>query len=97
MNAMLFNVGLWLTASLAVVQLCAVAFSQYARFTAVEATFTIQVPGLTATTINNSNKQPYKQINNSNKQTNKQTTINTHTHTHTRIYIIKPNLKNQPN
>jgi len=43
MNSLLFNTWLFLTGSLAVVQLCAVAFSDYVRFTAVASTFTIQI------------------------------------------------------
>lgn len=46
MNALLFNVGLFLTGSLAVAQLCAVAFSLYARFTASASIFLVQISNL---------------------------------------------------
>lgn len=46
MNALLFNTGLILTGSLAVVQLCTIAFSEYARFTAINGLFYVQIANL---------------------------------------------------
>jgi len=46
MNALLFNTGLILTGSLAVVQLCTIAFAEYARFTAINAIFFVQIANL---------------------------------------------------
>ena len=46
MNALLFNTGLILTGSLAVVQLCTIAFSQYARYTSMNGIFFIQITNL---------------------------------------------------
>lgn len=43
MNALLFNVCLFLAGSLAVLHLCAISFADYARFTAVVSIFDTQV------------------------------------------------------
>ena len=43
MNALLFNVCLFVAGSLAVVHLCSVSFADYARFTSVVAIFGVQV------------------------------------------------------
>ena len=43
MNALLFNVTLFLAGSLAVIHLCAVSFADYARFTSILSMFVVQV------------------------------------------------------
>ena len=43
MNALLFNICLFLAGSLAVVHLCSVSFADYARFTSVISIFGVQV------------------------------------------------------
>jgi len=43
MNALLFNVTLFLAGSLAVIHLCSVSFADYARFTSILSIFVVQV------------------------------------------------------
>lgn len=47
MNSFLFNCVLLLLCSLAVVQFCTAAFSQYSRFTGIDAIFNVGVRNLT--------------------------------------------------
>ena len=44
MSSMLFNVWMLLLTALAIVQFCSSAFSSYARLTAVDMIFGVQVP-----------------------------------------------------
>jgi len=46
MNALLFNTGLIVAGSLAVVQLCTVAFADYAIYTSINGTFYVQISNL---------------------------------------------------
>merc|ERR1739838_565136 len=46
MNSMMFNVMLLLLTSVSIVQFCAVAFASYARLTAIDMLFGIQVQNL---------------------------------------------------